>query len=224
MVTGIIPCAGSATRMNGIPKFLLPIEDESFHLLGRWHRLMLETVDELIIVTSPDFASLVSKNIDSKVKLMVAKTATMNETLNVARFASNERNIVMAMPDSYIPGDLEVIPELVNTLNNSETIAALALYKIREKQRGKLGQVERKNGNQITAIIDKDPFCNLEHAWGLAAWKNEFWKYIDSNDPHIGYAFSKYISENGQVTSRVGQGFYFDCGTFSEYREAIANE
>lgn len=223
MVTGIIPCAGSATRMNGIPKFLLPIDDEGFHLLGRWIRLMKESVDHLIVATSPLFYEIVSAQLEKDVEIKSLTTATMCETLLKA-IDDNSDDYVMCMPDTYVPDDSNCINQLVKSLDNTKFVGALRLYEIREDQKGKLGQCEIDSKGIIKDIIDKNPDCNYQFAWGLAAWKKEFNQYILEKDPHVGYSFRNAIKDNLEIGASFGTGSYFDCGTFLEYRKVIARD
>ena len=92
----------------------------------------------------------------------------------------------------------------------------VAYWKIRESQRGKLGQLKIENG-EIKEVIDKDPLCEFSDASGSLSFTRNFSQMIKSDMPHIGYAIPKYLSSNSMHESFLVAGDYFDCGTPDEY-------
>ena len=69
-------------------------------------------------------------------------------------------------------------------------MCTLACWKIRNEQRGKLGEVKIENGF-VEKIIDKDINTGFEYSWGSILFNKEFEQYIKTKDLHIGYSAAK---------------------------------
>ncbi len=215
---GILPAAGLATRMRGLPKFLLPVNSEYETLIERQISKLREVnCGTIWIPTRPEFIILLESILASQEQVIIfpLESKTMNETVIKVLDVSGAEHFALAMPDTYFLSE-----NPFKVLNSVPAIAEVGCWKIRDKQRGKLGQVLVNQDNLILDIVDKDYNCDYELAWGCLTFSRDLTKYIDVNDPHIGYALRNAMKSNDLKIQKV-EGDYFDCGTASEYIELL---
>jgi hypothetical protein len=215
-VHGILPASGLATRMRGLPKFLLPCSDTYETLIERHVDHMLDSCEMVWIPTRPKLAHLL-EDLDftsDRVTITSLETGSMTETvLQTAKLSRAER-FVIAMPDTYLLGELPF-----SYLANSKADLSLALWRIRDDQKGKLGQVLLDNpheGNVVNAR-DKDIDCDYEHSWGAMGINRSILELADPEMPHVGYLIPPAFESGATVAGKVFEGSYYDCGTPREY-------
>lgn len=209
----IIPAAGLATRMRGIPKFLLPCDSTYNTLIEAHISALLELCETVWIPTRPEMVLLLDSLglAKDRVVLLPMTTENMTQTvLKVLQIAKTE-NFHLVMPDTFFLGEkpyakLSPKPDLVD----------LACWKIRNDQKGKLGQV-LIDENQAIDIQDKDPSCEYEYSWGSLTFSRQLMNFASSSDPHIGYAVRSALKSGETIHAQKIHGKYFDCGTPSEY-------
>jgi hypothetical protein len=211
---GILPAAGQSSRMRGLPKFLLPCDDNYVTLLEYHIGMMYESCDVIWIPTRSEFVQLIeSLNFPrDKVVILPLTTRSMTETVMNVLKISGSMSFLLEMPDTFYKG---VKP--VEILNHSPVIADLGLFPIRDEQRGKLGQCQIDENQRVVKIIDKDSNCDLPLAWGALTFARELISFMDIKQPHIGYSVAEAIRSGQIVTSTLCNSLYFDCGTPSEY-------
>ena len=209
----IIPAAGLATRMRGIPKFLLPCDDSYTTLIELHISQLLEHCETIWIPTRPELVLLLDSLGLAKDRVVILPMQTENMTQTVMKVLqiSNQQHFQLVMPDTFFFGE-----KPYGTLNPAPKIAELACWEIRPDQRGKLGQVLIEDKNVIQ-MKDKDPQCLFEHSWGALTFSRELVNYADLNDPHIGYAVRSALLSGETISASIMHGKYFDCGTPSEY-------
>ena len=192
MNLGIIAAAGQASRLNGIPKFLLPLIGDDKYLLNRTINILKECGVDKINIGLSEYTNKIAEPFIDGLNVSKCSTKTMNETIQILN--KDHGNIsICIMPDTYFDNPSGV-PKSVELLKNNDSIASICIWKLRKSQRGSVGQVE----------IDGDRVV-----------------YIDAKDPHIGYAVQK-ATENGEKISYVlNDGYYFDCGTVEQYWKLI---
>ena len=218
----ILPASGSATRMRGLPKFLLPCDDQYLSLLERHIEKLLDFCDSIWVPVRPDLVPLVeSLRIPSeRVVLLTMSTQSMTETVRRVVELSSGTRFIMVMPDTYFYGELPY-----EYLARSRAPMSLACWEIRSEQFGKLGQVLLKpplSGDFLDELIvtrseDKNPECRFEHSWGAMAFNREVMEFAKDEMPHTGYILPELLANSVEVTAKVMNGEYFDCGTPSEY-------
>ena len=211
---GIIPAAGSASRMRGLPKFLLPCDGNYSTLLEYHIEMMYEVCDVIWIPTRSEYIHLIEdlKLPRDKVVILPLTTSTMTETVMSVLKITASSHFLLEMPDTYYHGE-----KPVDNLNFSPPLAELALFKIRDEQRGKLGQCLIDEEQRVVQIVDKDPKCSLPLAWGALTFSRELLNFMEITQPHVGYGVSRAINEGKIVSSSECNGMYFDCGTPLEY-------
>ena len=97
----IIPAAGKADRIGGIPKFLLPIGSNNFLIKFHVQNLLseLENCKKVIAVNSENYETV--KRMDLNAEILTVDTSSMNETVNtvITKYPEYE-NYLLTMPDT----------------------------------------------------------------------------------------------------------------------------
>lgn len=214
-ISGILPCAGLSTRLDGLPKFLLPIAEG--HLLGTHiARMRGAGVNNIWIGASKQTAPFIKPYIDDDVTLKPSlNTATMCETVLAARAYAGDDNVLLGMPDTYWSTN-EVYERLAHRMREFDWPIVVACWRIRDDQRGKLGQCDVRS-EYLRWVVDKDASCPYPLAWGAIGWQPLFWDYIQPEMPHLGYALQAAIDNGVKVRAVEVDGEYHDCGTRPEY-------
>ena len=224
---GILPCAGTASRLFNIPKFMLPTKNEQCSLIVYWINLLINIKCNKIIIGVSDntkifIDNILKYNLNEDIKnniyvKLVGNTNTMNETI-IECLKDEKYNIaIMAMPDTYVT---ELSDILIKNITKTNFDVGCYLWNIRDTQLGKIGQCNIDN-NFIIDIIDKDTTCDYNYGWGVVVFKPEFEKYIYPEDLHIGYSMKRYIEINKIIYQIINKGMYFDCGTTIGYTEYL---
>lgn len=216
----VLPAAGLATRMRGLPKFMLPCTDGNETLIERHIRLSIPTSDLLCVVTRPSYAPLLASLgiLSDKVLLSVTETETMNATVKgITDWVQSERFTVI-MPDTFFGGQTpyQYLASAPSSLN-------LALWTIRESQKGKLGQIQLGDGGKVVGHSDKNSSCDFPYAWGALSFSSKLQDLLDPSDPHVGYMIEPALREGTKVAAEIMDGDYFDCGTPSEFQDLTAS-
>lgn len=218
---GLIPASGTASRMRGIPKFLLPCNDEYLTLLERHTINMLKHCKMVWIPTRPDLTILIeSLGITSeRVVVIPMVTKSMTETILKVAAISSAEEFMLCMPDTYFDGELPY-----ENLRALEGDLKLACWEIRLEQKGKLGQVLFDSDNENSKVIDsrdKDPNCAFDHSWGAMSFKRKLLELGNPEMPHTGYLIKPALEKKLIVDGFVVKGSYFDCGTPKEYLQML---
>ena len=214
----IIPAAGLAKRMRGIPKFLLPANADYLSLLEIHLDNLRNSFSNIFLATRPEIVPLI-KSLDydfRNMSILEMHTSTMSETVIKTLKVSKEDHHLLIMPDTFFLGQQPYLE-----LNQSPGICELACWKIRDEQRGKLGEINFDKDNKITGIVDKKIDTGFEYAWGALTFSNKLVSYINPKDPHIGYGVKKAFKSGEEITAKVIEGKYFDCGTPREYLDLL---
>ena len=212
----LIPASGFATRMNNIPKFLLPINSSGTSLLETHIQSGIEFYEKVIICTRNELVPLLNKDkYGNKVRVIARETSTMTETVQNLIEESQSDLFSIVMPDTFFRGEspFEFLSSATSDLN-------LALWEIRDSQRGKLGQVEILN-NKIVGFEDKNPECIFPNSWGAISFSKAFSNLLTDQMPHVGYAFKLALDHGLDIDFKIMNGNYFDCGTPGEYFELV---
>lgn len=219
---GILPAAGAASRMRGIPKFLLPCTTSYKTLLERHLEEMLKYCDIVWIPTRPELVNLLqSLGLSSdRVVIMSVSTKTMTETVMHVVNVASAGEFMLCMPDTFFSQDLPY-----ERLQNLEGDVMFACWKIRQDQKGKLGQVlfddTPQEATPIKHSIDKDSNCDYPHAWGALSFNRRFIQLGNPDMSHVGYIINPAIKAGLQVNGFSLSGDYYDCGTPKEYVQLL---
>jgi len=216
----LIPASGSATRMRGLPKFLLPSGKDGLSLLEVHISNVAHFASEILIGVNPIFFNIV---MEAGLELHGAcvfpmQTLTMTETvLNLAGKSDSERFTVLMPDTAFSSVSSYQFAKMNHDLN-------LSLWKIRIDQYGKLGQVSLNKEGTVIDCIDKDSTCTYEHAWGALTFNKKFINLLRPEFPHIGYGIVAAIEAKLDVFGTIVDGSYWDCGTPSEYIQYLKSK
>jgi len=215
----ILPAAGKASRMRGLPKFLLPCTNEYLTLIERHINFLIDSVENIWIPTSPRYVNLLSSLIEEnkKINIVPVSSNTMSETVKVTMTNINKNKYTLIMPDTYFSDD-KTYEKIISADTNH--FANLICWKTRPSQEGKLGEVSFSNNGKLEAIIDKPEKRVYQHSWGAVTFTSDLYNFIDPQEPHIGYAIKSAAQQNNINCIEV-KGDYYDCGTPDEYIELI---
>ena len=125
-------------------------------------------------------------------------------------------SFLLIMPDTFFVGQ-----KPYNQLDSNTDFCNLACWEIRDSQRGKLGEVKINQENSVVDMVDKKPDNGYKYSWGALTFNKKLVKYINADEPHIGYAVKNGIDAGEKVFASVVDGKYYDCGTPSEYVELL---
>lgn len=214
----ILPAAGQASRMRGIPKFLLPCNEDYLTLIEVHIANLLRYSETVWVPTRPENVQLLTSIgiSQERVVVMPMTTPTMTETVLRILSISSAKFFQLVMPDTFFAGELPY-----ERLSRQPVCADVACWPIRQGQRGKLGQLRISKEGRVLEMQDKDPLCTFPQAWGALSFSRELIPYMRSSDPHIGYALASAVVDGAPITAFVVNGRYYDCGTAAEYLEML---
>ncbi len=219
---GIIPIAGSATRMKNIPKFLLPATNNQT-LLDNIISICKNNGIENLYAGLSEINSYLLKSNDNFKKLIV-NTKTMAETVSlltrdIEKDNLDIHNLILLMPDTYlkITNEINMVKEFLNQYK-----IVLVCWKIKDYQVGKVGQCNIIN-NEVVDIVDKDVNCKYPYFWGIISWNSSLNQLINPKWQTIGELVNIAIKSGIYVRAIISDSNYYDCGTFEEYFKMIKN-
>lgn len=223
----ILPVAGSASRFNGLPKYLLPgtIDGKSL-LIMHIDAAIKSGIEKVVVMAHPTmFEYLVDylNPLGSSVIVDKISSQTMTETIveSTKRWGSSRDIISFTLPDtsfsSLLSGYFQVEIAELRAQRNS-----LLLFPYADCYRGKLGQVDYDASlEKIRAISDKNPECDFSFIWGGAALEYEEIIKFDITEPTIGNCISEAVRNGYIFKATLSKGEYFDCGNMTDYRNYL---
>lgn len=217
MTKGILPVAGHATRIQGLPKYLLPVPGG--YLLER----MLSRMDvPCFIGGNPDNAALLERYKRPQDQVYQVASATMCETILTARPLVGDHNVLMGMPDTYWTDD-SVFQSLTGYLNVG-AMCVLAVWLVGPIMASRLGVCvpkDRYTALSLERIENKLPQHLPQLVWGAMAWTSEFWQYMQPEDVHPGVAVMRAVAQGIDIPLYLASGKYYDNGIPDSYFRCI---
>lgn len=215
MTVGILPVAGQATRIQGLPKYLLPVPGG--YLLER----MLSRIDvPCFIGGNPDNAALLERYKRPEDTVYQVASATMCETILTARPLVGDENVLMGMPDTYWT-DETVFQRLEERLDKGY-ICAVAIFRVDAEMAARMGVcITKADSIYLDSIEDKQPQTGSKWVWGAMAWSAEFWQYIDAKDANPSASMMRAIDRGVEITTCAFSNHYYDNGIPEDYFRCI---
>ena len=204
----MLPASGSASRLLGIPKFLLPVENGK-SLLQRHVEMMNEVCDEVRIATRERWRPVLEElNLNAEICYM--EPSTMADAL--INLEPSWHNIIVGMPDVYIGGSKR---NFYAEMLKQEGHVVLATWNyVEEKMKGKLGQVLTDDYSRVLNVLDKHPTCEYPEVWGAILFRNEMIHQIDRSGGSVLKNVNDWIDKHDvQVFAVKNPGEYIDAGT-----------
>lgn len=217
-VIGLLPASGSASRLGGIPKFCLPLNDKQTIL--EWHiEQMLKVCDVVKISTKKDWLPIVNQmDLPPNVLVYEIEPSTMSDAL-VKMMNDSESKYLIGMPDTYMPGS---DGEFYKDLAESNADVTLSVFNCHEDLMGRVGQIKFNEFGIVQDSLDKTEGCEYPYMWGAMAVQNVF---VDKNLSHPGLQIMNWVNEGKRVRAVVARGRYLDVGTVNGlkmlYREDL---
>ncbi len=169
---GVVPAAGEASRLDGLPKFLLPL-DRGF-LLSRLCDQFLSVVpfNDIDIVANLSTAPFIQGYARSAPIMMNQPTTMSASVLRAREYHSDHgafarSNVLFAMPDTYIE-DGAWARKLQDCIEGGADVAVGVFWTRDNAQRSQMGMVQL-DGDYITDVVDKPAFTQLQ--WGWVVWR-----------------------------------------------------
>jgi hypothetical protein len=218
MRLGLLPAAGTATRMSGLPKFLLPISEDQQCLLSYHVDMMAPYVDHIIIPTRSEWVGLLTSfNFDSTVDILDMQTSTMAETVKRSLDGRNYGSCVLGMPDTYFVGG----NPYRDLAEQQPADVSLAVFATRPEQVGKVGSVHLRGDGVVMDHADKEPGRDFGTHWGVMEFSADVEEFLDPTAQTGGYMITEALTRSLEVRGVLAGYPYFDCGTFSEYLQCL---
>ena len=213
MIVGVLPASGEARRLNGLPKFLLPIENGC---LLTWHiNQMLEVCDEVRVSVSPSLAPFIREMaLPFKVKVVEMKTRSL---LDAAKNLLSTDYGVIGMPDTYICNTKE---NMYKRLLESDGDVVLAKFECPEYLMGHVGQLSVAEDNNLLDLQDKVTGCVYPFMWGAIALKNAQIAELTDDLPT---QIHQWVSKGKSIKATQCDGEYIDAGTLLGVKRLYSN-
>ena len=206
---GLLPASGRATRLKGIPKFCLPInEDET---LLEWHcRLLDDVCDEIRISTRSEWMPIVNElNLPNKVSILEIPPSTMPDAVSKLRGGNLDDLFIIGMPDTFIA---EFTSSFYESLSTTKGNVGLALWPCTEQLRGKVGQIDLGQSGEFLDAKDKIIDCRYPFMWGGLAIKGV---PIQSDFSNFTELLNIWRKSQFEFESFVVSGNYMDLGSYA---------
>lgn len=217
MTVGILPVAGKATRIQGLPKYLLPVPGG--YLL---ERMLSRMGVPCYIGANPDNAALLNSYKRPEDHVYQVASLTMMETILTARPLVGDEPVLMGMPDTYWTDD-SVFHRLSDHINNG-VICTLAVWLVGADMASRLGVCIPKfkyDVSPLGRIENKQPQHEQQFVWGAMAWTSAFWQYIQPEDIHPGIAIHRALAQGIDIPLYFASGHYYDNGIPDDYFRCI---
>lgn len=211
MIVGLLPASGSATRLRGIPKFCLPI-NESQSLL-EWHvNKMLSVCDEIRISTRESWLPIIEQ-FKLPAKVYVIEPSSMSDALKKMTDGT-ESSCLVGMPDTYIANASDNFYERMFELNCDIAMASWPCY---SDLFGRVGQIDYID-NKVIEVIDKNPSCTFDRMWGGLCFNISI-DMLDEKLSHPGLQINEFINKGFSVNHTPCSGKYIDAGTIAGLKQ-----
>lgn len=220
---GLLPCAGTAERFNGLPKYLLPCPNG--YLLKCHIEAMKQAVGlDIYIGANSENYDIVARHSLGALVYRPFTCETMTQTvMGCLKSRDNaildNDSVLFGLADTYFDFP-SVYERLATRLNGSNADVVLAVFKARPEQHREGGMVSISH-NKVVDIVDKPEATHLQYIWGAMAWRARFWSCLTPDMPHVGYGVKVAIEQGFDVQAVSCAGGFWDCGTFERYVEML---
>lgn len=218
---GILPAAGQASRLRGLPKFLLPLPGVDGTLLEHHLRLMSHHVDRVLIPTRPEWKKVLEGfELPKNVLVSSMETDTLSQTIREALEREHFVHCLLGLPDTVF---LEGNPYDALAAHSKSDDLVLACFDTQDSQRGNLGSVKLSAEGKVLDHADKDLARDWGKHWGAMRFSQKIIGELPSQSPTVGVLISSCLAAKIPVAGFVHSSEYFDCGTVSEYARALVS-
>lgn len=218
MRIGLLPAAGTASRMKGLPKFLLPLSENLPCLIDYHVQLMAPGVDTIIIPTRPEWVGVLEGfQWGDRVQIRELTTHTMAETVRRSLEGESYDRCVLGLPDTYFVDENPY--EELSAVPSADL--SLWAFRTRPEQSGKVGSVLIDESHRVLEHADKEPDRDFGWHWGVFEFHSDVEEFLDPSASTGGYLIDECLQRGLDVRGYASDKPYFDCGTVSEYRQCL---
>jgi len=219
-VVGVLPAAGMATRMRGLPKFLLPLAEDQGSLLEYHIRLMAPHVETIVIPTRSEWVGLLEGfGLGAQVQVLVKNTETLAQTVSESLAGLQWEAAMVGLPDTvFLSGN----PYSGFGSFSTGNPLVLACFPTREEQHGRLGAVEISADGVVLQHADKSADAEWGQHWGAMQFNPEVLSYLPLQAPTVGVVIDECLQRGIPIKGFLHDSEYYDCGTVREYAECLA--
>lgn len=195
----IIPAAGKASRIFGIPKELLPI-DEGVTCLSKSIKLA-STVGQPIVISNPIKLALHSYVVD--VPIMLQKGDELWGAIKTGLQEGKDGGLILA-----------------------DTVTDFSVYDIDTEADLSFGTFLTNSSRRFSVLLEnriatKEDLPGTYDAWGVVLWSKRVTDFmLTLEDDHYDRIFERVIQRFGYSTFPLH--YYKDLGTFDSYVDYIA--
>lgn len=215
---GLLPASGKSSRVNGLPKFALPCDENGITVLEKQVNQMSFYVDKIIISTTQKWYELVKSLNLIKSEIIIIEPSTMNDAILKMSDQFKSKKYIIGMPDTYFQGENPYI-KLSECIKNN--LISVACWPIENELLGRVGQVELVK-NKILDIQDKVIDCRYQHMWGAIALDKNIICQLNKFNSHPGIDLQYLLIDNINDTHAFEvNGKYFDVGTMGGYQNLL---
>jgi hypothetical protein len=208
MAIGILPASGSASRLNGIPKFILPVSEGKSLL--QWHVDLMSRACRSVFISTRQRWKVLVDDLMINANIIQKEPSTMADAvLEITKDVID--TVIIGMPDTYIHGAKS---NFYSDLLTSDGDIVLATWDyVPQKMRGKIGQVLADDKGNVLSVVDKDPDCDYPEMWGALLFRNGSINKIDPKGGSVLNKVNDWIAEGVSVKRVRMSGEYIDAGT-----------
>ena len=209
---GLLPASGKASRLAGIPKFLLPVAGAE--TLLHWHvSRLLQVCDEVRVSTRAEFAPRVAA-LDLPIRLFVREPSTMSDALAYMAEKSSADDFMVGMPDTIVTGSPENFYLTMKgaAATDPAADAVIAAFDCPAELRGHVGQIDIGDDDLLRASADKDPACTYAHLWGGLLLRDGLIDTLDRGSPTPSLELPRWLERGLRVRAARCTGRYIDVG------------
>lgn len=209
MAIGILPASGSASRLNGLPKFVLPVSDSKSLL--QWHVDLMTRACKSVTVSTRNRWIILVKDLMLNANITEREPSTMADAVIKMSMGVTD-DIIIGMPDVYIHNSESNF--YLDLLSSDGDVVLATWDYVPETMKGKIGQVLADDSGNVLSVIDKDPNCEYPEMWGALLFRNGTINKIDITGGSVLNKVNDWIAEGVCVKRVKMSGEYIDAGTF----------
>lgn len=218
-VIGLLPAAGLASRMMGIPKFLLPLSETEGTLLSHHITLMERVVERILIPTRREWIGVLNNfGLGEKVSIIEKNTETLTQSVLETLDSEVFDEVIIGLPDTYFSRGN---PYASLSQVERERELLLACFSTQSHQEGRLGSVKLEASGLVTQHVDKPTDSEFGTHWGAMRLPKGLLGLLPADSATVGALIDECLSSQIPVLGVMETSEFFDCGTVDEYTKCL---
>lgn len=221
---GIIPAAGKAARLHGLPKFLLPVPHRAKTLIGALAaRMVMAGATTIYTGVNRDTQRILNEYSPAGIVTYRSEAQAIGGTVLAARQMCGDATVVYGLPDTFWTGDGQdslLRPFVLNMMGLVTIVAwpATGTGWTLDVEHYKPELSNSKGYLRVRRMSNTDV---LTHQPGVLIWNEEFWEFIREDDTHLALALVRALHAKRQIKVCAAEGAYYDCNTLDDYRALL---